>query len=119
MRVRRYALAIVFAWPVFTAAAEPSDVLRYIPKQADAALIVDRPRLLADALMHFEPLRQLAAFDAVKEQLASTNSKRLINLIAYYEKRWANRGRNYWTRWPAAGRALPFALMAISRPCCL
>jgi hypothetical protein len=86
MRGYRFALAIVLMLPVFVVAAEPSDVLRYVPKQADAALIVDRPRQLADALIRFEPLRQLAAFEAIKEQLDSTNSKRFINLIAYYEK---------------------------------
>ena len=86
MRARRLALAFVFCLPTIAVAAEPSDVLRYVPKQADAALIIDRPRLLADALNRFEPLRQLMAFEAVKEQLESTNNKRFINLIAYYEK---------------------------------
>ncbi len=86
MYVYRKSLLLALAWPLFATAAEPSDVLRYVPKQADAALIVDRPRQLADAIKRFEPFRQLTTFSAAKEQIESTNTKQFINLIGYYEK---------------------------------
>lgn len=86
MPLCRLALLLGALWPLAALSAEPSDVLRYVPRQADAALIVEQPRQLANALIRFEPLRQLASFAAVQEQLEATSSKRFLSLIGYFEK---------------------------------
>lgn len=86
MHHRSWAVALACCLPTFALADGSGDLFKFIPKQADAVLIVESPRRLVDAVMTFQPLRQLASFDAVKEQLASTNGRKLANLIAYYEK---------------------------------
>lgn len=86
MPLCRLALLLGALWPLAALSAEPSDVLRYVPRQADAALIVEQPRQLANALIRFEPLRQLASFAAVQEQFEATSSKRFLSLIGYFEK---------------------------------
>lgn len=86
MRACRFVSIVLLGWPTLVVAADANDVLRYVPNQADAALIVERPRQLVEAVMRFEPFRQLTTFPAAKEQLESTNAKRFLNLIAYYEK---------------------------------
>jgi hypothetical protein len=61
------------------------DPLRLVPRQADVALRIE-PRKLADALQSVPALAQLRQFAAVRESLDSTNSRRFLKFIAYYEK---------------------------------
>src|SRR5262245_52834830 len=85
--MRRISLALFLIFlPGFARAAEPGDLLRYIPKHADAALIVDQPRRLIDVARTFPPLQQLFAFPAVREQIESTSGKQFLQLISYFEK---------------------------------
>jgi len=60
--------------------------LRFVPREADVAVAVEQPRAVIDAVRSFEPFRQLFQFEAIREQLESTNANRLAQLIAYYEK---------------------------------
>jgi hypothetical protein len=60
--------------------------LRYVPREADVAVVVEQPRAVVDAVRSFEPFKQLLKFDAVREQLESTNANRLAQLVAYYEQ---------------------------------
>ncbi|MFL5331138.1 MAG: hypothetical protein ACJ8C4_19780 [Gemmataceae bacterium] len=79
-------------WACFTTfaaaapAAEPSDILRYVPRQAEFVTVVDRPRDLVQAVAGMAPLRELMTFEAVKEQFDSTNSRRFRQLVAHFEK---------------------------------
>lgn len=85
--MRRISLALILVLiPGLARAAEPGDLLRYIPKQADAAFIVDQPRRLIDVARTFPPLQQLFAFPAVREQIESTSGKQFLQLVSYFEK---------------------------------
>ncbi|MBX7104346.1 MAG: hypothetical protein K1X57_09695 [Gemmataceae bacterium] len=67
-------------------AGEPATLLQLLPKQADAALVVDRPRLLVESVAGYPVLQELTAFEAVREQLASTSSRQLRDLVRHFEK---------------------------------
>jgi hypothetical protein len=73
--------------PLPSALAEDAHpLLRYVPKQADAAIVVDHPSQTLDAVLAFEPIQQLLTFAAVKEQLDSTNARRVRQMVAHFEK---------------------------------
>ena len=86
MRPILLALLGLSAFAVAAPAAEPSDILRYVPRQAEFVIVVDRPRQLADALTGLPPLRQLMELDGLKEELTSTNSRRFLQFVAHFEK---------------------------------
>lgn len=85
MRRSLLVLATVLLLKPNLSAGSPGGPLRFIPKQADMVVVVEQPRRLSDALTTFEPFHQLAAFPAVKEQLAGTQFRQFLNLIRYYE----------------------------------
>jgi hypothetical protein len=73
--------------------AGPPEVLNCLPRQADLALVIDRPRLLLEKLAGLGAVRQVLAIDAVREQFDSTNARRFEQLIAHVE---AKLGRDRW-----------------------
>jgi hypothetical protein len=66
-------------------ADELTNPLRLVPKQADVALRVE-PGKLVDAVRSLPKLAELAQFPSVREALDSTNSRRFVKFIQYYEK---------------------------------
>lgn len=84
--MRALLAAVLVAASVTAAAAnERSNPLRLIPIENDLTLRVE-PRKLADAIQSLPALKQLTEFDAVREALQSTNAKRFLSFVAYYEK---------------------------------
>lgn len=84
--LRRSLALLLLVFPAISSAADPVELLRYVPKQADAALIINHPRRVVDAVRTFPPIQQLFAFPAVREQIESTSGKQFLQLISYYEK---------------------------------
>jgi hypothetical protein len=68
-------------------AEAPPDPLRLLPEQADLFIKVEKPAQLLDAVHYYEFLEQLQALSAVREAFDSTNARRLLQLLAYFEKR--------------------------------
>ena len=70
-----------------TRADEFPDPLRFVPKQADVALRVE-PGKLVEAIQSIPKLAELAKFPALREGLDSTNVRRFVKLLNYYERSW-------------------------------
>ncbi|HEY2342845.1 MAG TPA: hypothetical protein VGH90_07445 [Chthoniobacteraceae bacterium] len=66
-------------------ADELTNPFRLIPKQADVALRIE-PGKLVDAVRSLPKLAELAQFPSVREALDSTNSRRFVKFVQYYEK---------------------------------
>jgi Protein of unknown function (DUF3352) len=87
--MRRFRLVALLLFLTLTPAAHaeaPPDPLRLVPEQADLFFKVERPRQLLEAVHYAELLEQLQTLDAVREQLDSTNVRRLLQMIAHFEK---------------------------------
>jgi hypothetical protein len=67
-------------------AESPPDPLRLIPGQADAFIKIDNPRRLIEAVTNFDILKQLQQFQVVQEYNQSTNQRRFLQFVAYFEK---------------------------------
>jgi len=64
---------------------EPSP-LRLIPTEADLLIQVKSPRQILDMVTNLELVKELQKFPATQELFNSTASRRLVQLLAYYEK---------------------------------
>jgi hypothetical protein len=79
-------VALVLACSTAARAESPADPLRLVPDQADLMVRVDKPRQLLDSYTHLDLLKQLTKFDAFQEYLDSTNYRRFLQLVGYFEK---------------------------------
>lgn len=86
MRQHFFATCIVLSGLGIPARAETPDPLRLMPKQADLIVKIDSPQRLMQAVTTFGPLHQLLKFDAVRDGLDSTNSRRFFHFVEYVEK---------------------------------
>lgn len=90
MRLHRQAVACSLCWVLVSVAslrAEPlPPALLLVPPQADVLVIAEHPRATADTLANLKILHQLRALDAVREFYDSTNYRRFLQLVAYFEK---------------------------------
>src|SRR5262249_44564827 len=89
MRRLRFVPGCVLCLLLFTGAVRaeaPPDPLRLVPEQADLFFKVEKPAQLLDAVRYAEILEQLQAFSAVREAFDSTNTRRLLQLLTYFEK---------------------------------
>jgi hypothetical protein len=78
------ALLLLFGSPAI--AGPPTSPARYIPFQPDALLGIPSPRNAIEALLAFEPLKQLPETAPVREFYDSTNVLRFKKLVAFFEK---------------------------------
>jgi len=69
-------------------AEAPHDALRLIPNKADLLLKVEQPGKLVQGIMALDVFKSFQDLDAVHELYESTNSRRFLQLIAYFEKRF-------------------------------
>src|SRR5262249_2421467 len=67
-------------------ALAPPDPRRRRPAESDLFFKVENPRRLLDAIHYGDLLEQLRAVPIAREQLESTNVRRLLQLIGHYEK---------------------------------
>src|SRR5262249_39585611 len=67
-------------------AETPPDPLRLIPDRADFFLKVEQPRKLIESVTGLELFQQLQRLEIVREYYDSTNYRRLLQLVAYFEK---------------------------------
>ncbi len=67
-------------------AENPPDPLRLIPQQADLFVQIDSPRRLIEVATNLDILKQLQQFQAVQEFNNSTNQRRFLQFVAYFEK---------------------------------
>ncbi len=91
MRLFRHSRGWLAAWLVLAASAlvradTPRDPLRLIPEQADFLVKVEQPRQLVEAITHLDLFKQVQSLEAVRELYDSTNVRRLLQLVAYFEK---------------------------------
>ncbi|MBL8797672.1 MAG: DUF3352 domain-containing protein [Planctomycetia bacterium] len=62
------------------------DPLRLVPAQADIAIQLERPRALAETTLALDLVKQLQAFEPIREFYDSTNFRRFQQLLGYFEK---------------------------------
>lgn len=90
MRLIRPATEGLACWAILASStllqAAPPDPLRLVPNQADLVIKVEEPTRVVDVICQLDLLQQVQKLDAVRESLASTNSRRFYQLVAYYEK---------------------------------
>ncbi|MBI1830704.1 MAG: hypothetical protein HYR84_04550 [Planctomycetes bacterium] len=67
-------------------AKDAKNPLRFVPKQAEMVIQVDRPRALLDAIEKNETFLQAQKLPGVRDYYDSTNVRQLYQLIAYFEK---------------------------------
>jgi hypothetical protein len=72
-------------------ARAPLDI---VPSEADFYVSIRHPREVAETILNLEVLGELQKFPAFKEQLESTNVRRFLQLLAYFEKTLGG-------KWPA------------------
>jgi hypothetical protein len=80
------ALSTVVLAASWVRAEAPPDPLHLVPPQADLLVKIDNPRHLVETIANLDVLNQLKKMQAVQEQLDSTNSRRFLQLVAYFEK---------------------------------
>src|SRR5688572_10364699 len=74
------------------AASAQSNLWDYLPSQTHAVVQVDDPRRLYEAVLHHEAYRRLLEFESVREAYQTTNFRRLLQLLAYFEKELGHPG---------------------------
>jgi hypothetical protein len=79
-------VACLLLWTTSVRAEAPPDPLRLVPEQADLFIKVEKPAQLLDAVHYYEILEQLQALSAVRERFDATDTRRLLQLLAYFEK---------------------------------
>lgn len=67
-------------------AETPADPLRLIPKEADLAIKIERPGQLVHTVLGLDAFKKLQQLDAVRELYDSTNYRRALQMLAYFEK---------------------------------
>jgi hypothetical protein len=84
--VRWGAFFLLLLFGSHAAAGPPASPARYIPLKPDVLLGIPNPRDVVEALLAFEPLKQLPETAPVREFYDSTNFLRFKKLVAYFEK---------------------------------
>ncbi len=87
------AVGLLLIGAAVSRADAPPGPLRMVPAQADLVVQADSPRTLVEAVTNLDLVRRLQRFDAVREAMDSTNSRRFYQLVAYFE-------RELGARWP-------------------
>jgi hypothetical protein len=67
-------------------AAKPPSPLRLVPDQADLVAQVPDPQRLLETVASLDLLKQIQTLEPIKEQLDSTQTRRLLQMLAYFEK---------------------------------
>jgi hypothetical protein len=73
-------------------AEAPPNPLRLVSDKADFFFKVEQPRRLVDIVYSLDAVKQLQKIDIIRELYDSTNYRRFIQLVAYFEK---NLGMKY------------------------
>jgi hypothetical protein len=87
-------------------AAKTLSPLRLVPDQADLVAQVSDPQRLVETITSLDLLKQIQALEPVKEQLDSTQARRLLQLLAYFEKELGVDRKDLVQRLGGAGAAL-------------
>lgn len=77
-------------FPLHRAAADPLD---WVPPTGQLLLVSDQPRQLAEAITSLKPVQQVQTLGPVRELYDSTTAHRLLQMLAFAEKRLE-------ARWP-------------------
>jgi hypothetical protein len=85
-RTRTLLVTAVLLLAAAGARAETPDPLRLVPQEADVVLQAKDPRKLVETLTALQAFQDLQAVGQVKEFFDSTNYRRFLQLVAYYEK---------------------------------
>src|SRR5581483_1254771 len=92
MRVRLLSgLAICLLLPG-QAAAQQADPLRLVPAQAELLVKVENPRQLFNAVYQHDLVQELLRIDTIRELYDTTNARRFLQLLAYFEKKLGQSG---------------------------
>jgi hypothetical protein len=67
-------------------AQDTPDPLRLVSNQADVVVKVEQPRKIVEGVLNLELFRQVQELEFVKEYYDSTNYRRFLQLVAYFEK---------------------------------
>ena len=87
MRLRMLLPAwLILLAPTLTRADSPKDPLRFVPREAEWVVKIERPRALVEAVEKHEIVQEALKIGGVRELYDSTNYRRLYQLIAYFEK---------------------------------
>lgn len=78
-------MALLLCGSVVKAETPPSP-LRLVPDQADLLIQMPQPRRLVETLIELDTFKQLRRLAPVRELFDSTNARRLLQLVAYFEK---------------------------------
>jgi hypothetical protein len=84
----------------------PADPLRLVPAEANIFLKIEQPRQLVDAFLALDATKQALKLAPVREFYDSTTSRRLFQLLAYFEKRLGASRFELLDRLAAGGVAL-------------
>jgi hypothetical protein len=79
-------LAGVLCCAAAARAEAPRTPAELIPDKADLLIEVANPRRLVEALTTLDVVKELRGFPVIKEFMASTQSRRFYQLLAYFEK---------------------------------
>lgn len=95
-------------------ASGSEDPLRLVPDNADLIVRVDDPRCLLETLLNFHEFKGLQELQSVKEVYDSTNYRRFLQLVSYFEKELG-------LKWPdmldrLSGGGMVFALKLGKQP---
>jgi hypothetical protein len=92
--------------PTAHAADAPPSPLRLLPEQADLVVQVSQPRRLVESLVKLDLLKQLQSFSIVREQLDSTNARKVRQLLAYFERELGDKWPDLLDKLAGGGVAL-------------
>lgn len=79
-------LLVALALPAHLLADEPRDPFRFVPRQAEVVVRVERPRALLDTVLADPLVQEAYRLTGVREAYDSTNFRRLYQLLAHVEK---------------------------------
>ncbi|HEV3145276.1 MAG TPA: hypothetical protein VGZ47_15400 [Gemmataceae bacterium] len=85
-RLHLLLVGCVFLTLTLTGRAEEKSPLRLIPQEANLVIRIEKPRQLAEGVLHLEVVQQARQLPFVREQLESPLFQRFLQLVAYYEK---------------------------------
>lgn len=91
--------------------AEKNDPLRFVPRQANAFVKVERPRHLIESIVRHDLAREAQELQFVRQFLDGADARRFFQLVAYYE-------RDLGSAWPElidklAGNGIVLALESL------
>jgi hypothetical protein len=65
---------------------QTADPLRFVPGQAELVFKVEDPAKIAQTIFNLDQVREVLNLDIVREFYESTNSRRFLQLLGYFEK---------------------------------